>query len=134
MSRFIYYNPNPIQNRVGDCTVRALCKAMEQDWETTFARLSTYGYMLCDMPSANHVWGAYLRRNGFKRYIVDDKGQDIYTVDDFCRDNPEGTFVLAIDGHAVCVEDGQYYDTWDSGQEIPIFYWTRCKNDIGENN
>ena len=110
---------------MGDCTVRAISKALQQDWEQTYAGLTAYGFVLCDMPSANHVWGAYLRRNGFKRYIVDDKGQDIYTVEDFCRDNPQGIFVLAIPGHVVCVENGQYYDSWDSGGEIPQYYWTR---------
>ena len=23
----------------------------------------------------------------------------------------------------ICIEDGNYYDTWDSGDEIPIYYW-----------
>lgn len=121
------YNPNPARNQVGDCTVRAISKALEQDWETTYAGLTAYGFMLCDMPSANHVWGAYLRKKGFRRYIVDDHGEDVYTVDDFCRDNPHGVYVLAIPGHVVCVCDGCYYDSWDSGQEIPQYYWTRCE-------
>jgi len=30
----IYYNPNPDGNRVGDCTVRALCKATGHDWDS----------------------------------------------------------------------------------------------------
>lgn len=127
MSRYIPYNPNPARNQVGDCTVRAISKALGQDWEQTYAGLTAYGFMLCDMPSANHVWGAYLRRNSFRRYIVNDNGKDIYTVDDFCRDNPKGTYVLAIPGHVVCVCDGYYYDSWDSGQEIPQYYWTRCE-------
>jgi hypothetical protein len=25
----------------------------------------------------------------------------------------------------VCAVDGFYYDSWDSGQEIPVYYWTR---------
>lgn len=126
MSRYIPYNPNPIHgNQVGDCTVRAISKALNQDWEQTYAGLTAYGFMRRDMPSANHVWSAYLRRNGFKRYIVDDRGNDDYTVEDFCRDNPQGVYVLAIPGHVVCVTDGYYYDSWDSGSEIPEYYWTR---------
>ena len=104
MNYYIPYNPNPARNRVGDCTVRAITKATGQDWKTVYAALSAYGYNLCDMPSANHVWGAYLRSQGFKRYIVDDHGQDMYTVEDFCRDNPKGTYILAIDGHVVDFE------------------------------
>ena len=119
------YNPNPKLNRVGDCTVRAITKATGQDWETVYAGLSAVGFTVCDMPSANVVWGLYLKKKGFRRHIVDDRGKDIYTVDDFCKDNPRGTFILAIDGHVVCVVDGDYYDSWDSGQEVPVYYWTR---------
>lgn len=121
----IYYNPNPQGNRVGDCTVRALCKATGRDWEEIYAALSAYGFAHADMPSANHVWGAYLRKNGFRRHLVDDCGQDVYTVRDFCEDHPRGTFVLALDSHVVCVVDGDYYDSWDSGSDTPIYYWTK---------
>lgn len=114
-----------MHSHVGDCAIRAICKATGQSWEQAFAGLSGYGFWLCDLPSANHVWGAYLRKNGFRRYLVDDHGKDAYTVEDFCRDHPEGLFVLAINGHVVCVEDGKYYDSWDSGQEIPLYYWAR---------
>lgn len=124
-SRFVHYNPNPAHSHVGDCTVRAICKATGRTWEQAYAGLAAYGFWMSDMPSANHVWGAYLRKNGFKRYMVDDHGRDGYTVEDFCRDNPNGTYVLAITGHVVCVEDGRYYDSWDSGQEIPLYYWAR---------
>lgn len=119
------YNPNPKLNRVGDCTVRAITKATGKTWEQVYAALTAYGFMWCDMPSANHVWGNYLKSQGFVRDFVDDHGQALYTVDDFCRDHPTGTYILAIDGHVVCVEDGFYWDSWDSGQEIPIYYWTR---------
>ena len=58
------------------------------------------------------------------------KGQvlePIYTVEDFCQDNPQGTYILAIDGHVVCVQDGKFYDSWNSGKEIPIYYWSKEK-------
>lgn len=121
MSHWAKFNPNPRSQRVGDCVIRAICKAMSVDWETAFSGIMVKACQLSDMPSANVVWGAYLRENGFRRYIVDDHGQHVYTVDDFCRDHPTGTYVLGIDGHVVCVKDGHYWDTWDSGQEIPIY-------------
>lgn len=122
---YVYYNPNPKHARVGDCTIRAISKAMGQSWESTYAGLTAYGYMLCDMPSSNAVWGAYLRRNGYKRFIVDDHGKDGYTVSDFCNDNPDGVYVLCVTGHVLCVDNGDYFDTWDSGDEIPLYYWKK---------
>lgn len=122
---FKRFNANPDRKQVGDCVIRAVSAALGQDWETTYAEIALEGYMLCDMPSANHVWGAYLRRNGFARYVIPNECPDCYTVEDFCRDNPKGTFVLSIDGHVVTVIDGEYYDTWDSGACVPIYYWKR---------
>ena len=80
---------------------------------------------LCDMPSANYVWGAYLKDLGYQRHLIDDHERYIYTVNDFCTDHPTGTYILCIDGHVVTVQDGKYFDTWDSGNEIPVYYWEK---------
>ena len=48
-----------------------------------------------------------------------------YTVEDFCIDHPHGVYVLGCDGHVLTVVDGLYYDSWDSGGEVPIYYWER---------
>ncbi len=84
---------------------------------------------MSDMPSANRVWMAYLKKIGFKKYLIPDTCPDCYTVQDFCIDHPVGIYVLWVDGqqngHVVCVVDGNYYDTWDSGYEFPIFYWRK---------
>ncbi len=122
---WIKYNANPINIRVGDCTVRAISKALNQSWEQTYIDLFLQGFLMCDMPSANAVWGAYLRKKKFSRYIISDQCPDCYTVSDFCRDNPNGTYILALSGHVIAVIDGNYYDTWDSGGEIPIYFWRK---------
>lgn len=119
------FNPNPSGARVGDCTVRACCKAAGKPWESVYCALTFEGYMRGDMPSANHVWGAFLRRCGFTRHVIPNECPDCYTVADFARDHPRGLYVLAISGHVVAVEDGDWWDSWDSGNEIPVYYWTR---------
>ena len=119
------YNPNPAGARVGDCTVRAVGFATRQTWEAAFVGVCLEGMCQCDMPSANHVWGAYLRRKGFKRRMLEDACPDCYTLRDFCKDHPHGVYVVAISGHVVCVSDGDYYDSWDSGSEVPIYYFTK---------
>lgn len=119
------YNANPEASRVGDCVIRAISKATGQTWEQTYVGVCVMGFRLCDMPSADYVWAAYLVDRGYERCLVETGGSLVYTVDDFCRDHPKGTYILAISGHVVCVIDGCYYDTWDSGDEIPIYYWQK---------
>ena len=58
---FVWYNPNPSGKNVGDCPVRAICRATGQGWHETYVQLCMQGLALADMPSANTVWGAYLK-------------------------------------------------------------------------
>ena len=37
---WIEYNPNPRRNRVGDCAIRAVAKATDQDWEMAYTGLN----------------------------------------------------------------------------------------------
>lgn len=122
---FIEYNPNPLGRRSGDCVIRAISKATDQEWGKTYTGIALQGFCFGDMPSANHVWGAYLKNNGFVRSVVPGSCPDCYTVADFANDHPRGTFILAISGHVVCVKDGNWYDTWDSGGEVPLYFWQR---------
>lgn len=120
---YVYYNPNPAGRRVGDCSVRAVSKALKIDWETAYAMLTQAGFDMCDMPSSDSVWGAVLRKNGFYRKAVPNTCPNCYTAKDFCKDHPLGTFVLGFGGHVATVHDGQIFDSWDSSKEIPQFFW-----------
>lgn len=120
-----FYNPNPLHKSVGDCVIRALCKAFDNDWYDMYSQVTVQGYSLCDMPSSNAVWGQYLKENGYKRYIIPNTCPDCYTIGQFAEDNPVGTFILATGSHVVTAIDGIVYDSWDSTSEIPLFYWRK---------
>lgn len=127
MSRWKEYNPNPVGSKTIDCVIRAIVMATGESWEHVYMQLTVEGYKRGTWGCVNHVWGALLRRMGFKRAFVQDDCESCYTVEDFAQEHPHGTYVLAVSGHVVCVKDGYYYDSWDSGNEIPIYYW--CKED-----
>lgn len=122
---FIKYNPNPKGDRVGDCTVRAISKLLEQDWDRTYIDLCVQGYAMKDMPSSNSVWGEYLINRNYTRKVIQNTCPDCYTIKDFCNEHKQGAFLLCTGTHVVTVIDGDYYDTWDSGDEVPIFYYER---------
>lgn len=122
---FIFYNPNPEWNLVGDCTVRAICKLTGKDWLTVYFGICIQGALMFDMPSSNRVWEEYLKKHGFVRTLLPDTCPMCYTVRDFCYDYPRGKYLLSLGTHVVAVEDGNYFDTWDSGDEVPLFYWRK---------
>ena len=117
------FDPNPCGGGVGDCAVRAVALATGQTWREAFSGLCKKAYDMCDMPSANRVWGAYLRRYGFVRDNVPD---GIFTLREFCRSFPRGVYVVAMPGHVATVIDGDYYDAWDSGRQEPLYFWRRA--------
>lgn len=116
---FIFSNPNPHGIKVGDCVIRAISIVLGQSWEQTYADLSLQGYVMADMPSSNNVWSAYLRSKGFVCEAV----AEPMTISDFADEKKEGSFLAATGTHVVAVIDGNYYDAWDSGDEIVSFYF-----------
>ena len=123
---FQEYNPNPSGRRVEDCTVRAISKALGIDWKAAYAMLTAEGYAMSDMPHANNVWGSVLHQNGFTRHSIENTCPNCYTAEDFCVDHPEGVYVLGFGNHVATVKDGTLYDTWDSSDRVPQYFWYRA--------
>lgn len=121
---FIYFNNNPVGRSTGDCVVRAMSKALGLGWETAHLMLDVNAISMGDMPSADSVWGATLRQNGFYKHLID----GYKTAEDFCEEHPQGTYVLAFGGHVATVIDGQLFDAWDSSREIVQYYWSKEAN------
>lgn len=118
-------NPNPSRNLVGDCVIRAITISTNSDWETVYMNVVLHGLKLHDMPSSNSVWMDYLKEIGYKKYIIPNTCPDCYTIKDFCKDYPYGNYLVATGSHLVCIKDKNYYDTWDSGDEIITLYFKK---------
>jgi len=78
-----------------------------------------------EMPSSNAVWDAQLISEGFVRAVIPNTCPNCYTVKDFCRDHVDGKYILGTGTHAVAVINGKYYDAWDSGEEIPTYFYRK---------
>lgn len=123
---FRYFNSNPTKNiRVGDCAVRALSKALGITWDDAYDILSDNAKQMGDMPDSKIVMTATLRQFGFYKENIPHACPDCFTVRDFCFENPVGTYILGTQSHIVTVINGDYYDVWDSGDEIVDCFWTR---------
>lgn len=122
---FVQFNPNPNGIYADDCLVRAIALVTGRSWDYVYIELGLQGFIMKNMPSVNKVWGNYLRSIGFVEYPFFNVCPDCYTVRDFCYDHPFGTFILATGSHVIAVIDGDYYDAWDSGDEMPLSVWRR---------
>ena len=120
---YVRCNPNPLGKQANDCVVRAIAVAMKRSWAEVYTDLCREGRLACDMPSSNSVWGKYLEDEGFEQFLLPAACPKCVTVRAFCDRFPAGTYIIGTGDHAVCVIDGDYYDAWDSGDEVPSYFW-----------
>ena len=126
---FIEYNPNPRMINAGDCVIRAICNALDIDWVKVYMELTIKGLEKAMWGDTNAVWEKYLKEHGFEQHVLEDTCPDCYTIDDFTNDHKTGTYIVATGSHVVAVQDGHYFDTWDSGSLVPSYYFELKQED-----
>lgn len=120
-----YCNLNPHSLRVGDCVVRAISKALNQSWGTTYVELSIQGYIMGDIMNSNAVWDRYLHKKGYTRATISNDCADCYSVKDFAKDHAKGTYIVGTGTHATTIINGKIYDIWDCSNEQPIYFYQK---------
>lgn len=108
---FEYYNANPRNRRVNDCTVRAISLATGRSWDETFEELSKFAQAQAIMPDDVIYIDEYLERKFEK--ICGCKNNIKISVGDFVNTHKIGTYLITMNGHITCCIDGIVYDTFD---------------------
>ena len=121
---WIYANPNPKGKQVPDCVIRAICIALNKPWlevsDELYYQFARREYSVtCD----DNIWGQYLYSLGFEPFLMPSSCPKCVTIDEFTKYYPKGTYIIGTGKHAVAVINGNYYDSWDSGDEVPSFFW-----------
>ncbi len=132
---FIHYNDNPFGLDVGDCVIRAISVGLNYNWFMVHDELSFLSRQMADMPSSNRVWKQYLYNKGYTEHFVENTCPDCLTVAKFAKNHPKGRYILSTceytkanniivtGSHLIAIIDGNYYDTWDSGGDVPLSYF-----------
>lgn len=114
------YNPNPKSRNIGDCTLRSYCAAFGITWEKAFDIASRIAKANSSMIQyvADKVlveeFGCTVDEKYNKKAV---KGKDRITVNEFATSHPYGTYILHVRQHQVTVKNGEYWDSWDSGDK-----------------
>lgn len=122
---YVYYNPNPKNKNTSDCVIRMLTKIYNISWEQAYIDLSDVVLSEYEMPSSNYIWEMFLLVNGFRKMLLPTECPDCTTVSKFSEMFDLGEYVACTGSHVVAVIDGNYYDAWDSGNEIVTYYFER---------
>ena len=121
-----HFNNNPLgRNKVGDCSVRAVSKALGVSWDDAHDMLADMSKNMGTIMNDNDVISAVLRMHGFYKENLSCTSRDCYTVREFANENPRGTYVVGTGSHVVAIINGDYYDSWPSGDESVIYFWVK---------
>ena len=120
---WIYANPNPANKNVPDCVIRAICIALNKPWLEVSDELYNIARQEYSVTCDDYVWGRYLYYLGFEPFLMPASCPRCITIEQFTKEYPYGTYIIGTGSHAVCVIDGNYYDTWQSGAEVLSFFW-----------
>ena len=106
-----------------DCVIRALAIVLDKTWYEIYDDLYLVGREEASVSCHDDVWGLYLRMNRFEPFLIPETCPRCTTIRNFTKYYPKGKYVIGTGSHAVAVVDGDYYDSWDSGDEVPSFFW-----------
>lgn len=118
-----------------DCVIRAMMVATGWTWEQVFNALVPICLKLKDVPNSDAVYKKFFSTMGWEAKKVE-KIEDDYdyyrmrfpTIREFAAMHRKGTYIITIQGHMVCIKDGDWYDVWDcSGYKVRK-YWVVNEN------
>lgn len=120
---WIKANPNPEKKEVPDCVIRAICITLNKPWLEVSDELYEIARSQYSVTCDDNVWGRYLWNYGFEPFVLPNICPKCTTVNEFTKMYPKGTYIIGTGSHAIAVIDGNYYDSWNSGEQICSFYW-----------
>jgi hypothetical protein len=113
---FIKENINPLGKKTTDCVIRAIAKAEGKEWLEVFDILVKLARENYTIPNGKDNYKEYLEKypkiNVF--HMVANKKKR-YTVKEVSK--WQGTYIVQTARHLTTTIDGNYYDTWDSGNK-----------------
>lgn len=128
MSRYKYYQPNKmdLKDNYGDCAIRTICKAEGITWIDAYDMMYRLSREVQCPMNCKHGFEYILQKNGYSyQGISNKKGMKRPTVEGFAKEHKTGTYILVVANHYVCCQDGNYFDTWDSGKCCLYGFWIK---------
>lgn len=122
---FIKYNANPKNNETIDCVIRGISKVMDISWDAVYIMLVAKGFQEKNIFTINDIWIDVLLENGYEMHYIPNTCPDCITVRRFAAHHPNGNYLLGTGSHVIAVCNGDYFDTWNSGSELPLYYFYR---------
>ena len=119
MAKFEYLNVEPSGVKKNDCVTRAIKLASGLPYEEVRKKLF-FSAKLLDCPKLCPTCYSF-----FIQQVLGGvpKNCDGMTVGEFADEHPNGTYLIRIQGHLLCIVDNTIYDLWDNRYRYCDLAW-----------
>lgn len=112
-----YYNNNPYNRHIDDCSIRAISLLTNRDWHSVYDELSDYankrGLMMDSVESIEeYLDERYPRECHYAK-----------TIGEFAEEYPYGKYAISTNGHLSAILDGYVMDTFDPRNKVMRCAW-----------
>lgn len=112
-----YYNNNPYNRHIDDCTIRAISLLTDMSWNEVYEELSILanrdGLMMDSVVFIeDYLDDRYPRECHYSK-----------TIEEFAKEYPFGKYAVTTSGHITAIIDGIIYDTFDPSKRIMRCAW-----------
>lgn len=113
------------KDTTGDCVIRAIAHATEQDYMQVMRDLFALGLELGQLPNQNKCYDVYLERLGWKKHspLKDKKGKK-FQVRHFPAEEGKN-YIIHTTSHLTAIMDKVIYDIWYCGESAAYSFYTK---------
>lgn len=99
--------------RIGDCVIRAIAIATQQDYKKVWSDLFELGKEMGFMPNSEQTYLKYLADNGWNEIKLGKKLVRL-SFSEVTEMSKDKFIICSTAGHLVAMKDGNIFDTYDS--------------------
>ncbi len=124
--KFVNYNANPKGKKTGDCVIRAICTALNENWADTYKGMLDIALKEGYAVSCRENYEYYLKEKGLvKQKMPRRSDRTRYTVAEFADElaKPDKTYIISVARHLTVVINKDLYDLWNAGRKSVGNYW-----------
>lgn len=125
---FHFFNANPHKRITSDCTIRAISRAAEIEYNTVVLEMAQMQVKTGYDVGSKKLIDAYLKSKGWTKHKQPRKEDNTkYTGKEFCqRARKYERYIMMIGSHhIVAVVDGKVNDIWNCTNDKVGNYWTK---------
>lgn len=114
---YIYYNNNPHNRNIDDCTLRAISLLTNRTWNEVYEELST----LANRESLMMDSVVFI-----EDYLDDRYPRECHyskTIGEFANEYPIGKYAVTTNGHITAIINGNIYDSFDPSNRVMRCAW-----------